>query len=54
MTLMMTLLFALFLLVMLLTLMDREKLSFIAFGVALTLSTVWLLHHASSTLNIQL
>ncbi len=54
MTLMMSLLFVLFLLVMFLTLMDREKLSFIAFGVTLALSTVWLLHHASSIVNIQL
>lgn len=51
---MMSLLFVLFLLVMFLTLMDREKLSFIAFGVTLALSTVWLLHHASSIVNIQL
>lgn len=51
---MMSLLFALFLLVMILTLNNREKLSFIAFGVAMALSTVWLLHHASATLNIQL
>jgi hypothetical protein len=51
---MMSLLFALFLLVMIFTLANKEKLSFMAFGAAMALSTLWFLHHASSTLAIQL
>ncbi len=51
---MMTLLFVVFLVAMIFTLLNREKLSFITFGVAMVLSTVWLLHHASSSLNLQL
>ena len=51
---MMSLLFLLFLLVMILTLIDRERLSFFTFGVAMALSTLWLLYHAQSTLSIQL
>ena len=51
---MMSLLFALFLIVMVLTLSNKERLSFVAFGTALALSTVWFVHHASSTLTIQL
>ena len=51
---MMSLLFVLFLGAMILALSDREKLSFVAFAVAMALSVVWFLHHATSTLNIQL
>lgn len=51
---MMSLLFVLFLIVMILTLGNKEKLSFVMFGVAIALSTVWFLHHAGSTLSIQL
>jgi hypothetical protein len=51
---MMSLLFALFLLVMLLTLRNKERLSYFAFRAAVALSTVWFFHHASSTLTIQL
>lgn len=51
---MMSLLFVLFLLVMILTLYNKEKASFIAFGVAVALSTLWFFHHAGSTLTIQL
>jgi len=51
---MMSLLFVAFLVTMMLTLCNKERLSFIAFGVAMALSTVWFLHHASSTLTLQL
>lgn len=51
---MMGLLFVLFLLVLILTLKNRQGLSIVLFGVALALSTVWFLHHASSTLSIHL
>lgn len=51
---MMSPLFLLYLAVMVSTLLDRERPSFITFGVAMVLSTVWLLYHASETLNIQL
>lgn len=51
---MMALLFALFLVVMILTLANREKASLVLFGTAIVLSTLWFLHHASSTLTIQL
>lgn len=51
---MMSLLFVLFLVVMILTLMNKEKLSFIVFGVAIALSVVWLRHHATVMPNIQL
>ena len=51
---MVSLLFLLYLGVMILTLLDKERLSFITFGVAMVISTVWLLHHASETLSIQL
>ena len=39
---------------MILTLSNKEKLSFIVYGLAMVLSIFWLLHHAKSTLNIQL
>jgi len=52
--LMMSLLFVLFLLVMILTLNNKETLSVIAFGAAIALSTLWFFHHAGSTLTIQL
>ena len=51
---MMTFLFVLFLIVMILVLKNQEKWSFIVFGVAIVLSSLWFLHHASSTLTIQL
>ena len=51
---MMSLLFVVFLLTMVLTLLDKERLSFIAFGVAMVLSTAWFLHHATSSLTLQL
>ncbi len=51
---MMSLLFALFLAIMVLALMNREKLSLIVFGVALAASLFWFGHHASSSLAIQL
>jgi hypothetical protein len=51
---MMTLLFVLFLIVMILVWKNQEKLSFIVFGVAIVLSSLWFLHHASSRLTIQL
>jgi F0F1-type ATP synthase assembly protein I len=52
--LMMSLLFLLFLAVMILALSDKETLSFKTFGVAIILSTFWFLHHATSSLEIQL
>ena len=51
---MMSLLFSLFLVVMILALANKEKLSFMTFGVAIILSTFWFLHHATSSLEIQL
>jgi hypothetical protein len=51
---MMSLLFVLFLVVMILTLCNKETASFVAFGVAMVMSTLWFLHHAGSTLTIQL
>lgn len=51
---MMSLLFALFLLVMVLALKQKGKFSFFVFAAAIVLSTGWFLHHASSTLSIQL
>lgn len=51
---MMSLLFVLFLVAMILTLADKERPSFIVYGLAMALSIFWLLHHAKSTLNIQL
>jgi hypothetical protein len=51
---MMSLLFVLFLAVMILTLFNKERASFITFGVAIVLSTMWFFHHAGSTLTIQL
>ena len=51
---MMSLLFILFLVPMILALMDKEKLSFIAYGLALAASLFWFHHHATSTLAIQL
>lgn len=51
---MMSLLFLLFLVVMILTLLGREKLSFITYGAAIVLSVAWFMHHAASTLTIQL
>ena len=51
---MMALLFVLFLMAMILALKNRARLSIVFFGVALALSTVWFLHHASSTLSIHL
>lgn len=51
---MMSLLFLLYLIVMVLVLWNKEKPSLVLFGVAMALSVVWFLHHASSTLSIQL
>lgn len=51
---MMSLLFLLFLVVMILALSDKETLSFKTFGVAIILSTFWFLHHATSSLELQL
>lgn len=51
---MMSFLFLLFLIAMILALENREKLSIVLFGAATVLSTVWFLHHASSTLSINL
>lgn len=51
---MMSFLFLLFLVVMILALANREKLSFMTFGVAIILSTLWFLRHATSSLEIQL
>jgi hypothetical protein len=51
---MMSLLFILFLVSMSLTLAGKKTPSFIVYGLAMVLSIFWLLHHASSTLNIQL
>jgi hypothetical protein len=50
----MSLLFLLFLVTILLALFNREKASFVAFGVAIVASTLWFLHHASSSLTLQL
>ena len=49
-----SLLFLLFLVTMVLTLVDREKISLIAFGVAMVVSIFWFHHHASTPLAIQL
>lgn len=51
---MMTLLFVIFLVVMILTLNDREKPALVTFAVGIVLGTLWFLHHASSALTIQL
>lgn len=51
---MMALLFVIFLVVMILTLNNREKPALVTFGVGIVLSTLWFLHHASSHLTIQL
>lgn len=48
------LLFALFLLVMVFTLTNRERLSFITFGIAIALSTAWFIYHSTTPLTIQL
>jgi len=47
-------LFLLFLVTMILAIANKEKLSFIAFGIAITVNTLWFLHHATSSLTIQL
>jgi len=49
-----SLIFLLFLITMIFTLMNREKLSFITFGIAMALCVFWFHHHATSTLVIQL
>ena len=51
---MMSLLFALFLVSILLALTNREKASFIAFGVAMAASLYWFHYHASTPLAIML
>lgn len=48
------LLFALFLLVMIFTLLDKEKLSFITYGVAIAIGTAWFIYHSTTPLTIQL
>ena len=47
-------LFVLFLLVMIFTLRDKERLSFIMFGVAIAVSTGWFIYHSTTPLTIQL
>ncbi|USG61851.1 DUF5993 family protein [Sneathiella marina] len=49
-----SLLFLMFFVTMALALMNKEKLSFIAFGLSIAASLFWFHHHATSTLNIQL
>ena len=51
---MMSLLFVLFLISIVLSLMNQEKACFIAYGVAMIVSIFWFHHHATSTLAIQL
>jgi len=51
---MMSLLFLLFLIAILLAVLDREKPSLIAYGVAMALSLFWLHHHIGATIAIQL
>ena len=51
---MQSLLFLLFLVTLLLALFNRERPSLIVYGLAMVLSVVWFLHHATSPLQIQL
>lgn len=49
-----SLLFLMFFVTMALALMNKEKLSFLAFGFSIAASLFWFHYHATSTLNIQL
>lgn len=49
-----SLLFSLFFVTMLLALLNKEKLSLIAFGLSILLSIFWFHHHATTALSIQL
>ena len=51
---MISLLFALFLVCMILALSNKEKLCFTMYGIALVASVLWFLHHATTPLTIQL
>ena len=51
---MMSLLFLLFLVTIILALSDKEKLSFIVYGVAMVACVLWFNHHIGATLSIQL
>jgi Family of unknown function (DUF5993) len=49
-----SLLFLMFLITMALALINREKLSFLAFALSIATSLFWFHYHATSTLAIQL
>ena len=51
---MQSLLFLLFLATMLLALFNRERPSLVIYGIAMVMSALWFLHHATSPLQIQL
>ena len=51
---MMTLLFAIFLVAMILALAGQNHGSLVAAGISLLLCVYWLLHHSTDKLNIQL
>jgi hypothetical protein len=49
-----SLLFLLFLVTMILAMSDKEKMSFVVYGIAIVVSVVWFSHHISEPLAIQL
>lgn len=51
---MISLLFLLFLVTMILALSNKEKLSFIVYGIAIVACVLWFSHHISEPLSIQL
>ena len=51
---MISLLFLLFLVAMVLTMVDKHKSSFAVFGVGMLLSLLWFRYHATDSINILL
>jgi hypothetical protein len=51
---MISLLFLLFLVTMVLALSNKEKLSFVVYGIAIVICVLWFNHHATDALSIQL
>jgi|AP12_2_1047962.scaffolds.fasta_scaffold91846_2 Family of unknown function (DUF5993) len=51
---MISLLFLLFLVTMILALSNREKSSFVVYGIAMVACLLWFNHHVSEALSIQL
>jgi len=49
-----SLLFLLFRVTMILAMSDKEKMSFVVYGIAIVVSVVWFSHHISEPLAIQL